>query len=218
MDSATSNAQALSGNALNLLRQFARERVPQERCDVCSAVLSGEHAHLMEPGTRQLICVCDECLVSVGNRADGKYRRVPRSGRAIPDMQLDDALWESLMIPVGMAFFFYNSQAGKMAAFYPSPAGATEALLDLASWQDIAQANAALNYLEPDVQALLVNRIKGAHAYYIVGIDKCYELVGLIRSNWHGLSGGREVWQAIDAFFATLEKSSTNLQTEPQHA
>ena len=33
--------------------------------------------------------------------------------------------------------------------------------------------------------------------YYIVPIDECFKLVGLIRSRWQGLSGGTEVWREI---------------------
>jgi hypothetical protein len=36
-------------------------------------------------------------------------------------------------------------------------------------------------------------------------IDECYRLVGLIRLNWRGLSGGSEVWEEVDKFFEQLE-------------
>jgi hypothetical protein len=54
------------------------------------------------------------------------------------------------------------------------------------------------------VEALLVSRIGAAREYYRLGIDKCYELVGLIRTHWRGLSGGPAVWEAIQRFFAGL--------------
>ena len=56
--------------------------------------------------------------------------------------------------------------------------------------------------LEPDVEALLVNRIGEARECYRVGIDECYKLVGLIRTHWRGLSGGQAVWDEIGRFFA----------------
>jgi Family of unknown function (DUF5947) len=61
-----------------------------------------------------------------------------------------------------------------------------------------------LRDLQPDVEALLVNRTKGCREYYRVPIDRCYLLVGLIRTHWRGLSGGSEAWDAIDGFFARL--------------
>jgi len=87
-----------------------------------------------------------------------------------------------------------------MAAYYPSPAGATESLLDLETWSEIAGDVV----LRADVEALVVNRLRPPHEYYILPIDHCYRLVGLIRTKWRGLSGGAEVHEAIDAFFAGM--------------
>ena len=96
-----------------------------------------------------------------------------------------------------------------MVALYPSPAGAVESLLPLDAWNEIVQQNAVLSHLQPDIEALLVNRIGHAHEwsraeYYIAPIDECYRLVGLIRGNWKGLSGGTEVWAEIGHFFSQL--------------
>jgi hypothetical protein len=32
--------------------------------------------------------------------------------------------------------------------------------------------------------------------------------VGLIRTRWHGLTGGKEVWEEIGRFFAALDRRS----------
>src|ERR1700735_5267935 len=45
-----------------------------------------------------------------------------------------------------------------------------------------------------------------AAQYYIVPIDQCYKLVGLIRLHWHGLSGGTEVWREVSKFFTSLKE------------
>jgi hypothetical protein len=58
--------------------------------------------------------------------------------------------------------------------------------------------------MEPDVEALLINRARDMREHWLVPIDDCYELVGLIRSHWRGLGGGEEVWQAIGRFFDDL--------------
>ncbi len=200
-------------SAINVLRRFVRPRkaAAVERCELCSAELAHDHEHLLEPPTRQLLCSCQPCAILFSGQAEMKYRRVPRRVRSLPDFRLTDAQWESLMIPIGMAFFFHSSPAGKTIALYPSPAGATESLLDLASWATVVEDNPVLGGLEMDVEALLVNRVRGAADYYLVPIDECFKLVGVIRAGWRGLSGGTEVWQEIEKFFAVLkEKSGAN--------
>jgi hypothetical protein len=192
-------------SAIRSLRRFVRPRAAVERCEMCSIELSADHQHLIEPQTRQMICACQACAVLFsGDSETLKYRRVPRRTRALSTFQLTDAQWDSLMIPIGMAFFFHSTAAGKVIALYPSPAGATESLLDLEAWDEIVQDNPVLKEMEKDTEALLVNRVKGEREYYIVPIDECYKLVGLIRAYWHGLSGGTEVWEEIRKFFAEL--------------
>jgi hypothetical protein len=174
------------------LRQFVRERAAVERCELCSAELAPDHQHLIEPASRQLLCCCDACAILFSGQGATKYRRVPRRIRFMPDFRMTDAQWDSLMIPINMAFFFQSTPAGRVVALYPGPAGATESLLSLASWEELVRDNPILEELEPDAEALLVNRVGGAREYYVVPIDRCYELVGLIRTSWRGLSGGSE--------------------------
>jgi hypothetical protein len=205
------------------LRRFARARTMVERCDFCGAELDEFHQHLIEPERRRLVCVCGACAVLFGNQGETAYRRVPRRILYLPDFRLTDAQWEGLLIPIQLAFFFHSSPAGRIIALYPSPAGPTESLLDLTMWDEIAQGNPALKRLAPDVEGLLVNRTAmagggaGAPEYFIAPIDECFKLVGLIRANWRGLSGGEEAWKEIGRFFADL-KSRANEVREPSHA
>jgi hypothetical protein len=118
---------------------------------------------------------------------------------------MSDAQWDSLHIPINLAFFFSCSPAGRVIALYPSPAGAIESLLTLETWHELEEDNPILRELEPDAEALLVNRVGQAREYFRVPIDECYKLVGLIRSKWRGLSGGTEVWEEIGRFFAGLK-------------
>ena len=212
-----SSTDSRNPNPLGVLRQFSRQRIPKERCEFCGAELEDDHQHLLEPASRKLMCACDECAISVGELQGGKLHRIPRRVRYLADFQLDDAMWDSLLIPVGMAFFFYSSAANRMLAFYPSPAGATESLLDLESWEEVRRANPILHEMQPDVEALLVNRMKGGREYFLAPLDKCYELVGLIRAHWRGLSGGKEVWEEVNGFFAKLKRLS-NAAGEKTHA
>jgi hypothetical protein len=194
-------------SAFAALRRFARPRPVVERCDLCSAEVPAEHPHLLDLKSRQLLCACSACAI-LFDGAHGSYRPVPRRLRMLSDFRLTDAGWDGLLIPIGLAFFFRRSETGKVVALYPSPAGATESQLPLESWQELVADNPVLQELEPDVEALLVNRVGGAREYYRVPIDECYKLAGIIRTRWRGLSGGTEVWDEIGRFFTSLKERS----------
>ncbi|MDX6446579.1 MAG: hypothetical protein QOH71_3653 [Blastocatellia bacterium] len=203
--SKTSNPNSQAQFSLAALRRFVPRRAPAEQCDLCSAPVASQHEHLVEPESRKIVCACQACAVLFSGQAGTKYKRVPREARLLADFQLTDGQWDSLMVPIDMAFFFYSTPLGKLVALYPSPAGPTESLLSLESWQEVAGANPVLKTMEADVAALLVNRVRGGREYYLAPIDECYKLVGLIRANWRGLSGGAEAWKAINDFFTELK-------------
>jgi hypothetical protein len=191
---------------LAALRELVRERAPAERCDLCGQALVPEHQHLVEPASRRLLCCCDACAILFDRPDAARYRRVPRRVQALADFRLTDAQWEALNVPIGLAFFFRSTPAGRVVALYPSPAGATESAPGQEAWDDLAGDNPSLRDWEPDVEALLVNRVGQAREYYRVPIDECYRLVGLLRTRWRGLSGGTEVWEEIGRFFAGLRE------------
>jgi hypothetical protein len=196
-----------AGLGFAALRRFANAAAAApERCDLCGAPLATEHPHLVEPAARRLLCACDACALLFPHRADTKYRRVPRRVRTLPEFRLNDAQWDALAIPIGLAFFFHSGPAGKVVALYPSPAGPAESLLDLAAWADVERDNPVLKEWEPDTEALLVNRLRDAREYYLAPIDECYKLTGLIRGRWRGLSGGAELWDEIGRFFDALRR------------
>jgi hypothetical protein len=180
-----------------------------ERCEMCSAELPPAHTHLVEPANRQLVCACEPCAILFSGQSETKYRRVPRRISRLPDFRLTDGQWDSLMIPIQLAFFFKSTPERKVVALYPSPAGATESLLSLDAWDEIVRANPVLLEMEADTEALLVSRVGNEHEYYLVPVDECYKLVGLIRTHWRGLSGGTEVWREILRFFASLKERHT---------
>jgi hypothetical protein len=176
---------------------------------MCDAELGAEHSHLVEPATRRLVCACEACALLFSGRTEGRYRRVPRVVRLLADVHMTDAAWDGLGIPIDLAFLLRSTPAGGVIAVYPSPAGATESLVSSEAWEALDEENPVLRDLEPDVEALLVNRVGGACECYRVGIDECYKLVGLIRTKWRGLSGGQEVWEAIREHFAGLKERSS---------
>jgi hypothetical protein len=195
-------------NALAALRQFARPRLVRDHCELCNAALADEHAHLVEVSSRRLVCACEACAILFSNQGAGKYRRVPREVSFLVDFQLTDTLWDGLQLPIDLAFFLHSTPAGRVVAVYPSPGGATEALVPMDAWEMLVEDIPVLRTLEPDVEALLVNRLRESSECYRVGIDECYKLVGVIRTHWRGFSGGTAVWEEIERFFAALKQRS----------
>ena len=193
---------------LAILRRFARPRPPAERCELCALALAPEHPHLMELATRKIVCSCDPCAVLFSDQQGGRFKRIPRQGRYLPGFHLSDRQWEDLHIPIKLAFLFHHGLTGQIMALYPSPAGAIDAPLPLETWPDLVAFNPILTRMEPDVEALLVNRVGDLRDHYLAPIDECFRLVGLIRSHWRGLSGGMEVWGEITRFFARLRERS----------
>ena len=209
------NRDGRSAAPINSLRRFTEKRVPArantqvEHCELCSEVIPAAHRHLLDLSSRALVCACQACSLLFSNKGAGeKYRLVPRRYLLITDFHMLDQQWDELMIPVNMAFIFHSSGSKNVMAFYPSPAGATESLLGLEGWESLQSNNAILRDLEPDVEALLINRVENAREHYIVPIDACYQLVGLIRMSWKGLSGGTEAREAISSFFDEIRAKS----------
>ncbi len=200
-----------SRTAFATLRRIVTTRPvkPVERCELCSAPLHEGHQHLLELSGRTVACACDGCALLFTRTNAGHYRRIPRRIVFLPDFRIEDGQWDSLMIPINLAYFYERASAGRFVALYPSPAGATESLLDLAAWSDIAANNPVLKGMEGDVEGLLVNRMNGANLHFLAPIDECFRLVGLIRTHWRGLSGGADAWREIDRFFAELTRRAT---------
>ncbi len=201
-------AEQLYG-AFSNLRGLIRQPKARDRCDLCGVGLVSEHQHLIDPKAHKLLCACTACALLFPSTGQTKYKRVPRRIRFLKNFQMTDAQWDGLLIPIGVAYFLKSSVEGRVLSFYPSPAGPTESMLPLDAWNDIVQENPSLAGMEVDTEALLVNRlehIRQGSEYYLVPIDRCYELVGLIRSRWRGLSGGTEVWQEIRRYFNELKE------------
>jgi hypothetical protein len=205
--------------ATSRLRRLARRSASGreealERCELCSAPIDPDHRHLLDLRSRELMCACRACSILFDRKeaGEGHYRLVGDRRLKIVDFELSDLTWEELRLPVDMAFFFRSSRDERVMAFYPSPMGPTESLLALEAWDALEAANPVLRTMEDDVEALLVNRVASAgeaRGHWLVPIDECYALVGVIRSHWRGLTGGRDVWQEIARFWEALDRRST---------
>jgi hypothetical protein len=199
-------------SAYSTLRRLARQGPPtaaaaQAQCELCSQTIPDEHRHLLELPSRQVRCVCYACSVlfarAAASEGGSRFRLIPERRLYLPDFDLTDAEWDRLRIPVGMAYILSQG-----LAFYPGPLGATQAFLDADLWQQVQDRNPVLRQMQPDVEALLVNRVRGSREHYLVPIDECYRLVGVIRAAWRGLTGGAQAWATVDSFFQALRARS----------
>jgi hypothetical protein len=173
----------------------------------------------VETQQRSIVCACTACSLLFTNEGagGGRYRTIPARVGHDPAAPLTDAEWAELRIPVAVAFFFVNSELGRVVASYPSPAGVTECELDLAAWDRIADTHPLLRAMTPDVEAILVIRgqpgTSDDHGVetFLIPIDECYSLAGTLRLNWKGFDGGTEVRDVFAAFLAGLRQRAVQL-------
>ena len=184
-------------------------RPPVEHCELCGLALAAEHAHLLEPASRQLLCSCEPCAILFSGRQGGRYRRVPREIELLPDFRLSDEQWEDLHLP-DQPDLLRREHAGRAGPRpLPEPGRRHRVAPDARGLAGPAWTRTRCSCeLEPDVEALLVNRVRPSAVYYRAPIDECYKLVGLIRAHWRGLSGGTEVWEEVARFFTSLKERS----------
>ncbi|PPJ21168.1 hypothetical protein C5E44_06200 [Nocardia nova] len=191
------------------LRRLAAERPPApvagERCEMCAEPVGADHPHVVDTESRRMLCVCRGCyLLFTDQGAALRYRAVPRRYVSFPDFRMTLPEWDGLEIPVGLAFFFHSSSAGRTVAFYPGPAGATESELPLDNWTAFMERHPEFGDLADDVEALLIQVPDGdaPARCLLLPIDACYEFVGRIRLLWRGFDGGADVRDYVARFFA----------------
>ena len=182
----------------------ARAGAVAELCDLCRTRLPDDHRHLLQLEERRIVCACEACWAL--HSGDAEYRPAGLRTLWLEGFDCDEETWGRFQIPIGLAFFMRSTVSGGVVAFYPSPAGATESELDLESWGELVKRNPALEDLDPDAEALIVNRLAEPPEYVIAPIDECYRLVGLIKTRWEGISGGSALAEAIPGFFAELRR------------
>lgn len=186
-----------------VIRRPRGTRGQAEGCDLCAVELPKPHRHLLDTGSRQVRCICQACSLLFGLEAAGgeHYRLVPRRRLRLPAPP--DLPTARLGVPVGLAYFIVRDD-GTVDAHYPSPAGPTRWEIDPGAWLALLASHPDLASMKPEVEALLVNAIRGRREQWLVPVDDCFALVAILRREWRGLSGGRTVWPEIDAFFAGL--------------
>lgn len=189
-----------------------QDEAPHGVCELCSLPLAAAHRHLFEISTGEVVCACDGCALTFHGVADGPYKVVPRDSRKVDGFQISDLQWDQLSLPINLAFFVRDGDDGAVRALYPSPAGVTESTLPFDAWEAIFEENDVLEAIEPQVEAMLVNRLSQDAEVFVVPIDLCYELTGLIRVHWKGLSGGEEVHREMADFFDRIRAGARSIR------
>ncbi|HUN34831.1 MAG TPA: DUF5947 family protein [Trebonia sp.] len=174
------------------------------RCGLCACPVPDQHRHALDSHRGGVMCLCRPCALLFGRdgASQGHYRLIPQRR-----LRLTGLMPSALGVPVGLAYFV-RSSAGEVTAHYPSPLGSTTFVLEACTWQSVAAACPPLATLDRDVEALLVNTVRGADERWIVPIDDCFRLTALIGQEWTGLSGGSRLWPQIEAFFADLKEGT----------
>lgn len=197
-----------TSSLISKLRKIAApmaEEAP-ETCNFCASILPADHRHLVDLSAMKFICTCEICMIT--NAGNGNYKPLPQRFLRLENFNMSDHLWADFLIPVNMAFFTKSSVKNGTIAYYPAPTGATESKLKMEAWNRLEERNPILNNLVYDLEALLVNRLDDAGQYYIVPVDSCYKLIGMIRLAWKGIFGGKEVNDVITGFFNELKEKS----------
>jgi Family of unknown function (DUF5947) len=212
---ATASA-ASAGSAAAGPAAFAATEAATEKCEMCAEVVPADHAHVADLENSSLLCACRACylLFTQAQAGRGRYRAVPDRYLADAGHPLAPGEWDELEIPVGLAFFLRSSQRDEVAAFYPSPAGATECRLDLAAWARVAAAHPLLTAMDNDVEAVLIAKSEDSIEHFLVPIDACYELAGRMRLTWRGFDGGSEARHSIADFLGTVRARARPLAGE----
>jgi len=175
-----------------------------EACDLCGTELPADHRHMLHMEERRIECTCEACWAL--RSGDPEYRPVGTRVKWLPGLEMSGERWAGFNIPIGLAFFMRSTVEGAVVAMYPSPAGATESPLDESVWAALVADNPELEGLESDAEGLVVNRLAEPPQYAIAPIDECYRLVGLIKANWEGISGGDRLEGAIRGYFQELKE------------
>jgi hypothetical protein len=198
---------------------FARDRrsARQERCELCGTPVAARHCHVVDTGRRGLLCSCRACFLLFTRCPAGEAQTGEARYRAVPERYLWDPQrlvarldWRGLEIPARFAFFVHCGT--RVAAFQPGPAGAAETALPLGLWAELAAAHPLLATAEPDVEAIVFRGRAFGTDCFLVPVDVCYRLAGVVRRYWTGGDGGPEMHERVGELFAEIEQRARPLR------
>ncbi|MBE1495637.1 hypothetical protein H4696_002737 [Amycolatopsis lexingtonensis] len=189
-----------------------RGAVRPEACELCGTPVAGRHAHVVDTGRRGLLCACRACFLRC-TRCDGaRYRAVPERYLWDPAHPVACLDWRALGVPAGFAFVLRRGT--RVTAFQPGPAGAAETTLPADLWTDIAAGHPLLAAAEPDVEAIVFRGAERTTDCFLVPVDACYRLTGVVRRFWTGPDGGPEMHDRVGELFAEIRRRARPMGPE----
>jgi hypothetical protein len=200
-------------NPLGALTRFVQGNpgaVPEtseasEPCEICRQPLGQRHRHVLDLERRTPCCVCVACALLFSTPREGaRYQTLGDRVLVQPGLRLGATFLEELAIPVRLAFITSDPLYREWVATYPSVGGPTRAPLPADRCAELTRTQ-LVRALVPGLEALLLyGRNPGDPLEcFGVAVDRCYALVGTLRRQWRGFSGG-EVWGDVEAFFNDL--------------
>jgi hypothetical protein len=203
-------ANRTQAGAVSALKRLQMRQMPEgpqpieANCDLCGTSMAEDHRHLLQLDERQIVCVCESCWAL--RSGDAEFRPVGSRVIWLDSLDLPDDLWARFGIPIGLAFFLRSG--GGVVAFYPSPAGATEKEIDAGVFSELEERNPRVRELDEESEVLIVDRLGEQMRSAIAPTDEAYRLVGLVKANWRGISGGPVLQDAVDGFFEGLREKA----------
>jgi hypothetical protein len=153
-------------------------------CELCGSEIDTNHSHLLERRSQRLLCSCTLCAALFQQGGLRRYRRVPARVASLPPLrtaELDASCRVPFEAPWPVTFFSPLAWEQRVAVVRAGPERVLRSWLGLRAWQQLSAVNPLLEGLETEVEALLVYRTNDTCTCLRLPIDRCFQLIGLLR-------------------------------------
>jgi len=182
------------------LREALAGAATIELCELCAAPLRENHDHLLDARARKAVCSCPACALLFPDVADAaaRYVRLQSHFTTLGEAELSEVDLELLGVPVQLVVLCPSALHDALFMLYPSAAGAVEGRAPFGAWRALVTRHIALETVQVDHDALVVDLRTGERAVLHVSLDVAYELLGSLQAP--------ERMRAFDARLAALQR------------
>ena len=192
--------------AITALRRLQMREMPdgpqpiEADCDLCGTSMPEDHRHLLELEERRIVCVCESCWALRSGEA--QYCPPARGSSCSTTSTCPTSCGRGCASRSAWPSSFARTTASwrstRAPPARPSPSSELEA------WDELVGRNGVVGDIERDSEALVVDKLNDGIQAAIVPTDEAYRMVGLVKANWQGISGGQGVPAAVAGFFDEL--------------